>query len=461
VSLGPALSRVRGDGRPAAPVRLVHLGLGNFFRAHQAWYTDRAPDAAEWGIAAFSGRSAELARSLAGQDGLYTLVDRAADGDRFSVVASLAETHPGADHAAWLDRLASPDVRAVTLTVTEAGYVRGAGGGLDRDRAEIGADVTALRDDPSASVRTAPARLVAGCAARRRADAGPLTLIPCDNLPGNAEALARVVADLAVMVDPGLAEWITDSVSYVTTMVDRITPRTTPEDQQAVADGTGHEDCCPVVTEPFSEWVLSGAFPGGRPRWEDAGATLTDDVRPYEERKLWLLNGAHSLLAYAGSARGHATVAEVVADDVCRAWMEQWWTEAGRHLQLPAADVEAYREALRGRFANPRIRHQLAQIAADGSQKLPVRILPVVRLERAEGRLPEGAARVLAAWVVHLRGAGAPVADVDAERMVELASGPMPDAVRRVLDALDPAVGADDEVVTAVSDTAQELGTWR
>lgn len=451
-----AMSRPR-DGRPRAPVRLVHVGLGNFFRAHQAWYTDRAPDAAEWGIAAFGGRSATLAESLAAQDSLYTLITRASDGDRFEVVSSLSASHAGGDHEAWLSYLASPQVRGVTLTVTEAAYLRAADGGLDRDRPEIRADVAALRDHLAARVATVPARLVAGCAARRRADAGPLALISCDNLPGNGDMLARVVADLAELVDPGLAEWIGASVSCVTTMVDRITPRTTPEDRQAVSRATGREDRCPVATEPFSEWVLSGTFPGGRPGWEDAGATITDEIEPYEHRKLWLLNGAHSILAYAGSARGHQTVAEAVADDTCRNWMQQWWSEASRHLDLPIEDIAAYRAALLDRFANPRMRHLLAQIASDGSQKLPVRILPVLRRERAAGRMPQGATRALAAWVCHLRGAGAPVVDVRAEQMVAQAEGPLPEAVRRVLDTLDPAVGADAEVVAAVLADVEDL----
>ncbi|HEX8133145.1 MAG TPA: mannitol dehydrogenase family protein, partial [Actinomycetes bacterium] len=303
------LSRAAGKGRPAAPVRLVHLGLGNFYRAHQAWYTDRAPDAADWGYAAFTGRRAELADALNAQEGLYTLTTRAAEGDQFEVLSSITRAHAGTDHPAWLGYLASPDVRVVTVTVTEAGYVRGPGGGLDRDRPEVRADVEALRGDPTAVVGTAPARLAAGLAARRRADAGPLTLLPCDNLPGNGAVAARVVRDLAEMVDPGLLAWLEASVSTVTTMVDRITPRTTQEDLRRIAEATGLEDRAPVATEPFHEWVLSGAFPGGRPRWEDAGATFTDDIAPFEERKLWLLNGGHSLLAYAGSARGHETVA--------------------------------------------------------------------------------------------------------------------------------------------------------
>jgi fructuronate reductase len=452
------LSRAAGHGRPAAPVRLVHLGLGNFFRAHQAWYTDHAPDAGDWGIAAFSGRRTELADALTAQQGLYTLITRAADEDQFEVVASLSRARPGTDHQAWLTCLASPDVRAVTITVTEAGYLRGADGGLDRDLPQVQADVEALRQDRGALVRTAPARLVAGLAARRHADAGPLAVVPCDNLPSNGAAVGRVVRDLTELVDPTLADWVAGSVFYVTTMVDRITPKTTSEDIRTVRQGTGLQDCCPVATEPFSEWVVSGAFPGGRPTWEDAGATLTDDIEPYEHRKLWLLNGGHSLLAYAGSALGHQTVADAMADDTCRGWLEEWWTEASRHLPFPERDLAAYRAALLDRFANPRMHHRLDQIAADGSQKLPVRILPTLRLERAAGRLPQGAVRALAAWIGHLRGAGGPVSDARADQVIPLATGPLREAVPRVLAALDPVLTDDQEVVAAVlahSQTAQ------
>jgi fructuronate reductase len=451
------LSRAAGHGRPAPPVRLVHLGLGNFFRAHQAWYTDQAPDAEQWGIAAFEGRGSGLAQTLRTQDGLFTLVTRAATGDRFDVIGSVSRAHAADDHGTWLDYLASPQVCAVTVTITEAGYLRGADGGLDRSRNDVQADVAVLRHDPTARVRTAPARLVAGLAARRRTEAGPLTLIPCDNLPDNGAVTAQVLADLADLVDPGLADWIDGSLSMVTTMVDRITPRTTPEDIVAVSEGTGLRDDAPVVTEPFREWVLSGAFPVGRPRWEDAGATFTGDITPFEHRKLWLLNGGHSLLAYAGAIRGHDTVADAVADDTVRGWLLQWWTEASRHLTQGEEELAAYRNALLDRFANPRIRYLLAQIATDGSQKLPVRILPTLRRERAAGRTPAGATLLLGAWVAHLRGAGTPVVDVRADEIVPLAGGPLPDAVRQVVTYLDPALGADGDVVSAVLEAAEQL----
>jgi fructuronate reductase len=451
------LSRAADDAGPAAPVRIVHLGLGNFFRAHQAWYTDNASDAAEWGIAAFTGRSTELADALTAQDGLYTLITRAAAGDSCSVLGSVSKAHPGTDTQAWLGYLADPEVRIVTLTVTEAGYVRGSDGSLDTEQPDIQGDLAVLRRDLRAPVRTTPARLVAGLAARRAADAGPLAVVSCDNLPENGAAAARVVSDFAALLDPGLAGWITGNVSFVTTMVDRITPATTQEDIEAVQELTGRADSAPVVTEPFTEWVLSGEFPCGRPAWEDAGARFVDDITPFEERKLWLLNGAHSLLAYAGSARGHHTIAEAVTDPVCRDWMVQWWSEASTHLTLPSQEVAAYRDALLERFANPRIRHLLSQIAADGSQKLPVRILPAIRLERAQGRVPTGALRVLAAWINHLRGAGAPVKDIAAEQVIALAAGPIESAVRDVLEYLDESLAADADVVAAVVELSRQL----
>jgi fructuronate reductase len=454
----PRLSRASGRVRGAAPVRLVHLGLGNFFRAHTAWYTGRAADAEAWGIAAFTGRSAGLADRLGAQDGLYTLVTRAADRDRFELVASLSRAHAAAEHDAWLACFGAPDLAAVTITVTEAGYLLGPDGGLDADRPEVRADLDALRRDPSAPVRTVPARLAAALAARRRADGGPVALVPCDNAAGNGAITARVVGDFAERLDPALATWITESVSIVTTMVDRITPQPAPQDVRIVCEATGLDDRAPVVSEPYTEWVLAGTFPGGRPRWEDGGATFTDDVTPFEHRKLWLLNGAHSLLAYAGSIRGHATVAAAVADDTCRSWLEQWWSEASPHLDLPADDVAAYRVALLERFANARMHDRLARIAADGSQKLPIRIVPVLRAERAAGRLPEGATRILAAWVCHLRGSGAPISDARAAEVVPLAAGPLRGAVTRVLARLDPALGADADIVASVIDHSEQLG---
>ncbi len=279
----------------------------------------------------------------------------------------------------------------------------------------------------------------------------------CDNTSGNGLVAARVVGELAELVSAGLAAWIADSVTIVTTVADRITPATTPADVGAVAGSAGIEDPCPVITEPFREWVLSGQFPAGRPRWETAGAIFTTDVAPYERRKLWLLNGAHSLLAYAGSILGHRTVDAAVADEACRQWLAEWWAAASPHLAQPAADIAGYRAAVLQRLANARMRDRLDRIAADGSQKIPIRILPVLRAERAAGRVPAGATRVIAAWACHLRGLGAPVSDVRAGEVIPLAGGPLRVAVARLTGWLDDALGADDDVLAAVSDQAAEL----
>ncbi|MBC7302357.1 MAG: mannitol dehydrogenase family protein [Nocardia sp.] len=425
---------------------MVHLGLGNFFRAHQAWYTARAT--ADWGIAAFTGRGPAMADRLTAQDGLYTLVTRAPAGDEFETVAALSRCHAADEHEAWLDHLASPEVAVVTLTVTEAGYTRTADG-VDRRNPLVAIDLAALRAHPQAAVTTAVARLVSGLAARQRTGAGPLAVVPCDNLPGNGAVLARLVHEFTDLVRPELNNWIDSHVSFVTSAVDRITPATTPEDVTAVDSALGYRDAVPVITEPFHEWVLCGEFPAGRPAWETAGAVFTDDIGPYQQRKLLLLNGAHSLLAYTAPLRGHRTVAAAVGDPVCLGWLEQWWREAAPHVGLPAAELAAYQRSLLDRFANPRMHHQLSQIAMDGSQKLPVRIVPVLRRERAAGRLPEGAVRVIAGWVCHLSGHGVPVADPPAAAV---------DGVDSALALLDSALLSDTELRVAIG---EEVGRLR
>ena len=288
-----------------------------------------------WGIAAFTGRRPDTANDLAPQDGLYTLITRSADGDAFEVIGSLAAVHPATDHEAYLDYLRRPEVAVITITVSEAGYVRGPDGHLDRGRDVITADAAALQGDIDAPVSSLPGKLVAGLLARRAADAGPISVLSCDNLPENGAVTKTVVTDLAAVVDPTLLAWMEEHVDFATSMVDRITPVTTQEDRSAVAEAQGYEDASPVPTEPFAEWVISGAFPGGRPAWEDAGARLVEDITPYEQRKLWLLNASHSLLAYAGSIRGHVTIDEAIADPQCRSWVEALWDEASRHLTLP------------------------------------------------------------------------------------------------------------------------------
>ena len=394
------LPRLNRSLRPSvtAPVRIVHLGLGAFHRSHQAWYTHQADDAADWGIASFTGRRPDAALALDAQDGLYTVVERADGGDSFTVVSSIVQAVDGADVQRLAALVAAPATAIITLTITEAAYRLGTDGSLDRTAADVIADLAFLAAG-SGHPTTPLGRLVFALGARRAAGAGPLAVVCCDNLSNNGTVARQAVAGMAGAWDAGLAAWIDANVSFVSTSVDRITPRTTAADLEAVEAACGYRDNSPVIAEPFHNWVLSGDFPAGRPRWEDAGAVFVDDIEPYENRKLWLLNGAHSLLAYAGRLRGHTTVAEALADPRCRDAVERFWDEA--EAQLPAAGlgIPAYRGALLERFSNARIAHHLAQIAMDGSNKLRMRAVPVLLAERAAGRAGSAAALMIAAWM--------------------------------------------------------------
>ncbi|WP_235013102.1 mannitol dehydrogenase family protein [Arthrobacter sp. SLBN-100] len=383
---------------PKAPVRIIHLGLGAFHRSHQAWYTQQAGDAADWGIAAFTGRRPDAAVALTEQDGLYTLVERADTGDSFTVVESIVEAVDGADLQRLTELVAAPGTALVTLTITEAAYGLGADGKLDSTARDVATDLSLLGSG-SGRPATPLGRLVLALAARRDAGSGPIAVVCCDNLSNNGAVARQAVAGFASAWDSGLAAWIDTNVSFVSTSVDRITPRTMEQDLDDVRKACGYRDNSPVVAEPFSSWVLSGDFPAGRPRWEDAGALFVEDIEPYENRKLWLLNGAHSLLAYAGQLRGHATVAEALADTECRRAVEAFWDEAAANLPGAGLQIPAYREALLARFGNARIAHNLAQIAMDGSTKLRMRAVPVLQAERAAGRTGAAAALMIAAWM--------------------------------------------------------------
>jgi fructuronate reductase len=255
----------------------------------------------------------------------------------------------------------------VTLTVTEAGYLAGS---------------------------RPPTVLAEALRARRDAAGGAIAIVPCDNLPSNGQVIRDAVLAVA---EPELARWIDDNVSFVSTMVDRITPATTEADIEIAEELLGWHDAVPVVTEPFREWVLQGDFPAGRPEWEKAGAQFVEDVEPYEQRKLWMLNGAHSLMAYRGLELGLETVFEtwnVLAPEV-----EQLWAEAREVLPLPPDDVDHWLTNLRIRWQNPRIEHRLEQIALGGEQKIPARIGAVIQ-KREEAGLFAGAAELetIAAW---------------------------------------------------------------
>jgi len=431
-------------GLDVPPPRIVHLGLGAFHRAHQAWYTAHAGDAADWGIAAFTGRSPREAETLAAQECLYTLATRGADGDSVEVIGAIVEAHDGSDLDALADLMARPEVAVVTLTVTEAGYRLRPDGAPDRDDRTMAADLAAL-EDGAIDVVTPLARLTVALDARRRAGGGPLAVVPCDNVPCNGPWVATGVRALAAARDADLAGWIDAHVSFVSTSVDRITPRRA-EGDDALARAAGWADASPVVTEPFTDWVLSGEFPAGRPAWEDAGARVVDDIEPFENRKLWMLNGAHTVLAELGRLRGHATVSEAIDDPVCAEHVDAVWDAAAAHLPADV-DPAAYRAALAARFRNPRIVHRLDQIATDSSVKLAARIAPVARLDLAGGGEALAAAGAIAAWIAAVRrctpvpdarGAGIDAALVSA------------DPVRALVALVDPALASDPTFVAQV-----------
>ena len=400
-----ALLAARGRAVPQPPVRIVHLGLGAFHRAHQAWYTAHAGNAREWGIVAFTGRSPAMADVLSAQGGLYTVIERSSAADRYEIITSLAQARDGANISRLAGLVASPDVAVVTITVTEAGYRLRADGSPDTSDTALVQDLTTLRMAASSQAQlgrltltTMLGRLLAGLEARRRASGPGLAVVPCDNLPANGSLMSRGTMEAAEFVSPGLAEWITQNVSFVSTSVDRITPRTTAADAEQLNARQEWVDAAPVVTEPFRDWVLSGSFPAGRPAWEDAGARFVDDIEPWERRKLWLLNGAHTLLSLGGLLRGHETIAQAIGDPALGAMAEELWDEAS--AQLPAGlGVDSYRAALRERFSNSRIEHRLAQIAEDGTRKLSLRIVPVAEAQVRAGGIPCGAAFAIACWI--------------------------------------------------------------
>lgn len=380
-------------------VGIVHLGLGAFHRAHQAVFTEEAMAAvgdAGWGICGVTQRSTAVVNQLRPQDCLYSVLQRDAHTESVRVVGSVREVLYAADnYESLLARIADPDIRIVSLTVTEKGYRHDpASGRLRLDDAEIAAD---LAGRPA---RTVVGQLVRGLAARRSADVGPLAVMSCDNLPSNGATLRGLVREFADRCDPGLTDWISGNVSFPSTMVDRIVPATTAVELARAAELLGVRDEGVVVTEPFRQWVIEDDFPAGRPDWAAVGAILTDDVAPYEVVKLRLLNGSHSMLAYLGALSGATYAAEAVAHDDLREALAWLMAEVTPTLTVPAGfDLPAYQRSLLDRFANPALRHRVLQIAMDGSQKLPQRLLEPARALRSAGRDPYWIALAVAAWM--------------------------------------------------------------
>lgn len=397
-----------GYDRDAQAVGIVHFGIGAFHRAHQAWYTDRAMAAGDlnWAIVGVSLRSGDVAHQMNPQEGLYTVTERSGDGSHTRIVGAVKEVlvaphEPDEVIAA----LAAPTTHIVSFTITEKGYCRRADGGL----------APSLAGDESVYHYLSKGL-------RQRHDAGlpGLTLLSCDNLADNGRQLEHLMREYLEIHDPTLLDWFDATCTCPCTMVDRIVPATTAEDRQLVADALdGVQDAAAVVTEPFSQWIIEDRFAGLRPHWESVGAELVIDVHPFETAKLRMLNGAHSLLAYCGLERGYTFVHEAIADAELRSLVEQLMLEeaAPTIAVTPEMDLPGYARDLLRRFANPALNHRLAQIAMDGSQKIPQRWLATLEFHSAQGRECPAILRGISAWILHLQGHNGLVEDPLAERL--------------------------------------------
>lgn len=417
---------------------IVHFGPGAFHRAHQAAYVDRLLDSdPRWGIAAVSLRSGTTTDALKAQDGLYTLavIDREPS---MRVIAAHSDAIGPGEGARLRKLLASPEVRIATSTVTEKGYCLAGDGTLDFAHPDIVHDLK--RPAEPASVI---GWIVAGLGDRRAAGLPPFAMLCCDNMTGNGAKLRAACVALARAQDAGLADWIAAEVAFPDSMVDSITPASDAAFLAKVQAALGVEDRAAVQRESFTQWVLQRFDMADGPDLAAAGVTLTSDVRGYEQAKLRILNGAHSSLAYIGLARGHETVFEAMSDAALEGFVARLVHQdiAASLGAVDGLDVAAYADAVLNRFRNPEIRHLLAQIAWDGSQKLPYRLLDTTRAARAAGRSVDRLAVPVAAWIAFLRrkaAAGEKITDPLADTLAAAATSG--DPVASML-AMEPVFG--------------------
>jgi fructuronate reductase len=427
----PALPYARGGLRAG----IVHLGIGAFHRAHQAVYVDDLlAESPDWAILGASLRQGDTRDALAPQDGLYTVAVAGPQGVTRRVIGSVTGVLVGPeDPGALIAAMSAPAIRIVSMTVTEKGYCHDpATGALDEAHPDVAHDLR----HPDAP-RSAIGYLTAALARRRAAGIAPFTVLCCDNLPSNGRTVRRIVTRFAGLMDPALGAFVDAGVAFPCTMVDRIVPATTESDRAANDAALGLHDAWPVVTEPFTQWVIEDDFPAGRPDFARAGAQMVADVAPFERMKLRMLNGAHSTLAYLGYLAGRETVADAMADPPFAALARGLMTEEIMPvLEVPeGADLAGYRDALLARFANPGLRHRTWQIAMDGSQKLPQRLLGTARERLAAGLPVTRIALAVAGWMRYAAGTDEQGATIDvrdplAARFREIAAAAQGDPAR-------------------------------
>jgi fructuronate reductase len=395
-------AKLTRSAKPRPKVGIVHLGLGAFFRAHGAIYIAEAMavSGGDWGIRAASLQSPGTRDALRPQGYAYTALEAGPEGDTAQVIEVIEDILVAPeDPAALIAAMADPAVKIVSLTVTEKGYCHHpATGALNLTHPDI------VHDLAGPLPRSAVGFLVRALAARKAAGDPPFTVLSCDNLPHNGAVVRGVVLAFAREIDPALADWIAAEGRFPATMVDRIVPATKPEDLARVLAATGVEDASPVIHEPFRQWVIEDDFVGGlHPDFAAVGVQMVRDVAPFELMKLRMLNGTHSSLAYLGYLAGFETISDTVADPGFAAFTQRLWAREIIPVLTPpeGADLEAYAKALLARYQNPAIRHRCWQIAMDGSQKLPQRILGT--LSEAHHPCP-GLSLAVAAWMVYVGG---------------------------------------------------------
>lgn len=435
--------------RRALTAGIAHIGLGGFARSHLAAAVDalmQRGEATEWGICGIGLRPSSRASlaSVRAQDGLYTLVEKHPDGQLSArVIGSVIDYIVAPDDPeAALEFLADANTRIVSLTITEGGYkVNQVTGVFDATAPEV------VQDAEAAVPGTVFGYVVE--ALRRRRDRGipPFTVMSCDNLPGNGAVAREAFVSFARLKDSELAEWIEQHVSFPNSMVDRITPVTTSDDRAALADRFGIADAWPVVAEPFFQWVLEDAFTLGRPAFENADVQLVDDVEPYEQMKLRMLNGAHQALAYPGYLMGYRLVHEAIAEPVLDELVLQYMLREALPTvpPVPGIDIEIYARQLVERFSNPGVRDTLARLCAETSDRIPKFMLPVVRDQLRGAGDVELTAAVVACWRAYCRGV-----DENGEHI---------DIVDPLADRLIRAANDDARVFIADAELFGELGS--
>ncbi|HCU0293784.1 TPA: mannitol dehydrogenase family protein [Citrobacter sedlakii] len=394
--------------------RIVHFGFGAFHRAHQALLTDRVLNAqgGDWGICEISLFSGDrLMSQLRAQDHLYTVLEKGANGNQAIVIGAVHEClNAKLDSlTAIIEKFCEPQVAIVSLTITEKGYcIDPATGTLDLTHPRIRHDI-----DSPGEPHSAPGILVEALSRRRERGLLPFTILSCDNIPDNGHVVKNAVLGMAEKRDPALAMWIREHVSFPGTMVDRIVPAATDETLDEISRALGVADPCGISCEPFIQWVIEDRFVAGRPAWETAGVQLVTDVRPWEEMKLRMLNGSHSFLAYLGYLSGFQHISECMQDEAFReAAYQLMMREQAPTLSITDVDLQRYAGSLIARFANPALKHKTWQIAMDGSQKLPQRMLAGVRIHLERGSAWPLLALGIAGWMRYVCGvddAGAPI----------------------------------------------------